>query len=158
MFTTTALTGEQVLVSGTDVRGTTDSTIVDGSQWAQLQRDRALSQAHNEFDAKVEAFFAPVVEAAEQVRAAHTVTLDPLMYIVEQEGAPGTPERSEKLTTLEPGSVILRAIAEGLTDRLLWVKGELLVTAAPIANERADLYSFPEEEVADEPFGESPAL
>lgn len=159
MFETIALANDAVLVQGTDVRGTYGSTVVDGKQWNELNRRRLVDDATKDFDAAITEFFAPVVEAAEKAAKAVKVELDPLLYIVEQEGTPGTPSQREHLTHLEPGSVILRAIAEGHTDRLIWVNGELLVTAAPQSNPRAGLYDHPQDESSgEEPFGESPAF
>lgn len=145
-FNTTALAGDQFLVEGSDARGHHDSTVVDGRQWMRLTRNNQRRDALAKFDSEVEEFFAPLVEAAEAAQTAGRLELDPLLYVVEQEGSAGTPGSREIVTELEPGSVILRAIEEGHLDRLLWVKGELLLTAAPLQDRRkAGHYDIPED-------------
>lgn len=133
-FTATPLAHHEYLVEGTDAAGVSDSTVVDGTQWdAVLERQR-VQEAHGTFDEKVAEFFAPLMEAIDEINAARAqVDIDPLLYIVEQEAVEGRQAQSQKLLPLDHGAVILRAISTGAFDRLRWVKGELVVTATPAA-------------------------
>lgn len=148
-FTTTALADDRYLVEGQDVRGVTGQVIVDGTQWNQMQRRRELTEAHKEFDLKVEAFFAPLSEAISEINSAKKIEVDPLLYVVEQEAVEGSAAREERLIRLTPDSVILRAIAEGKDDRLIWVGGELVLTAEPVITRQPGHYDIPEDPVKD---------
>ena len=48
-FTTTALVGNRVLVRGTDFLGTEGSTVLDSSQWVELNRHKQHKSATKEF-------------------------------------------------------------------------------------------------------------
>jgi len=132
-FTTTKLAGDRTLIEGTDRRGTSGSQVVWSHEWDMLLREQEISKAHDVFDAKVEEFFAELTEAADMLHQAHQVQLDPLLYIVESEAVEGQPARAESVRQLDPATVLLRAIATGNDDRLIWVNGQLEVTAAPVA-------------------------
>lgn len=128
-FTTINLANDQVLVEGTDIRGNSGSVVLDGTEWNAMQERNRINGAFEKFDESVEAFFAPLVEAAKQVSEAHKVTIDPLLYIVEQEEVQPQEGKSERLIRLNADTVVLRAIALDKTDRLIWVNGTLVVTA-----------------------------
>ena len=81
-FTTSRLTGERVLVRGTDVFGTTGSTVLDSSQWTEVNSRKEFSQATDEFDAAVQAFFAPLTEAAEKINKKLEKPTDACRYVV----------------------------------------------------------------------------
>lgn len=127
-FTTINLANDQVLVEGTDIRGNSGSVVLDGTEWNAVQERDRINGAFKKFDESVEAFFAPLVEAAKQVSEAHKVTIDPLLYIVEQEEVQPQEGKSERLIRLGADTVVLRAIALDKTDRLIWVNGTLVVT------------------------------
>lgn len=131
-FNYTELTGDQFLIEGTDNRGTSGSLVVDGSEWNALKQQNELASAHERFDAKVEDFFAEIIDAVDELEQAHKVTIDPLLYIVEQEEVVGTAPQREVLRTLQHGTVLLRAIESGKTDRFLWVNGDIVLAKAPI--------------------------
>ena len=128
-FTTINLANDQVLVEGTDIRGNSGSVVLDGTERNAMQERDRISGAFEKFDESIEAFFAPLVEAAKQVSEAHKVTIDPLLYIVEQEEVQPQEGKAERLVRLGTDTVILRAIALDKTDRLIWVNGSLVVTA-----------------------------
>jgi len=132
-FTTVALANNRVLVRGTDGFGKSGETVVDGTEWAAFKQRQETAQLHATFDAKVEEFFAPLIEAAEAVDQAHKVELDPLLFIVEQEGSTGREAQPEIVRQLSHDSVILRALESGAADRLVWVGDDTLeVTAQPV--------------------------
>lgn len=128
-FTTINLANDQVLVEGTDIRGNSGSVVLDGTEWNAMQERDRINGAFKKFDESIEAFFAPLVEAAKQVSEAHKVTIDPLLYVVEQEEVQPQEGKAERLVRLGPDTVVLRAIALDKTDRLIWVNGSLVVTA-----------------------------
>ena len=63
-FTTTALVGNRVLVTGTDFLGTEGKAVLDSSQWVAVNARKQHKQASKEFDDAVEEFFKPLTEAA----------------------------------------------------------------------------------------------
>ena len=130
-FTTTALATECFLVEGTDVRGRYGECVVFGSEWLEIKRALGTDTAKAQLDAAVEEFFKPLVEAADAFAAAKAPTMDALSTIVLNEGTTGEPAREREVLVLGQSSQILRAIEEGTTDRLLWVDGSLVLTAAP---------------------------
>lgn len=132
-FTTIALANDLVLVEGTDARNVFGQTTVDAREWNHMLKVDEVKDAHEAFDAALEEFFAPITEAAELASEAHKVVLDPLLYVVVQEEVNGVQAEHALVRTLEQGTVILRAISTGATDRLIWVNGELVLTAHPVA-------------------------
>jgi hypothetical protein len=132
-FSITALVGNEVLVEGTDVRGNVGSIVLRPSQWVAIKRQADIDDAHGAFDAKVEEFFAELTNAVDELDQAHRVVLDPLLYVVEQEGTAGTPTQREVITELDHDSVIVRAIETGNDARVIWVNGNLTLLAQAVA-------------------------
>ena len=64
-FSTLSLTGERIVVKGTDIEGGVGETILDASQWNELKARKTFDSATDAFNEAVEAFFAPLMEAAE---------------------------------------------------------------------------------------------
>lgn len=127
-FTTVALTGDRVLVKGTDRFGTTGETVLDGSTWAEVKRHTAFKDAESTFNEAVEDFFAPLMEAADQLQSTLSVRKpDPDTYVVLEEGEAATPGRQREVIHLDADSVVLRLIEAGQTDRLVWVMDRLEV-------------------------------
>jgi hypothetical protein len=131
-FQTIELANNNVLVKGTDALGVSGQTVIDGTYWAERKRRAQIEDAHEKFDAAVEEFYAPIVAAMEATNKAVQIDRDPLLYVVEQEASEGAHAREEVVVRLDDASVILRAIEQGRTDRLIWVGDKLVVTAAPV--------------------------
>ena len=130
-FTAIALAKEYFLVEGTDVRGNYAGCVVYGGEWLAIKRALGTDTAKKQLDAAIEEFFKPLVEAADAFTAAKAPVVDALSVVVLNEGTAGEPAREREVVHLTRDSQILRAIEEGATDRLLWVNGELMITAAP---------------------------
>ncbi len=131
-FTTTLLVnGGGTLVQGTDVNGVYGQTVVDSSQWEEIKADQNFSAAAADFDKAVDKFFAPILKAAEKLEAKIEVntTPDPISYIVLKEPVEGVAPEAGDLRRLTRDSMVLRLIESGNTDRLVWVDGNLEVTA-----------------------------
>ena len=129
-FTTTNLSHQRVLVEGQDHRGTHGTTVLDGAEWAAIKAELSHADAHDDFDAAIEAFFAPLTEAAEKLSETHSgPDLDPSEYIVLQRGEAATEAVPEEVITLSRDSQILRLIEEGSHERLIWVQEQLEVMA-----------------------------
>ena len=132
-FTTIALTGNKVLVEGTDVRGLSDSQVVDSTQWDRVKSHSTYKVALAAVDDAIATLIAPITAAVEAANeAAKPATLDPLLYFVEQDEIEHVAGQQKMLTKLNADSVILRAIEEGQGDRLLWVQHQLVLSAAPV--------------------------
>ena len=130
-FTTIALANECFLVGGTDVRGKYGECVIHGGEWLAIKRALGTDTAKEQLNAAIEEFFKPLVEAADAFAAAKAPVVDALSVVVLNEGTAGEPAREREVIHLSQSSQILRAIEEGATDRLLWVDGELVITAAP---------------------------
>ena len=130
-FTATALANESFLVEGTDIRGKYGECIVFGGEWLEIKRALGTDTAKEQLDAAIEEFFKPLVEAADAFAEAKAPVVDALSVVVLNEGTTGEPAREREVVHLGRYAQILRAIEEGTTDRLLWVDGSLVLTAAP---------------------------
>lgn len=127
-FTTMNLTGERVLVRGTDVTGKDGETVLDSSQWNEVNRHRGVAEASADFDAEVDNFFAPLLRAAEKFETARAGRdEDPIAKFVIHEGTPAVEGREEIAVHLNKDSIVLRLIERGDTDRLVWVGDSLEV-------------------------------
>lgn len=143
-FTTAKLTNERVLVKGTDRFGTEGTTVLDGSEWAEVQRRYSFTEATQNFDATVEEFFAPLFEATDKLDASlKRPGPDPITYVVFDEGVEGTPSRHRDVVRLNQDSVVLRLIEQGNFDRLVWVLDSLEVMTVEELPEVADLEGGP---------------
>lgn len=131
-FTTTALANEFFLVEGTDVRGKYGECVIHGGEWLAIKRALGTDTAKAQLDAAIEEFFKPLVEAADAFAEAKAKALvvDALSVVILNEGTTGEPAREREVVHLGRNALILRAIEEGATDRLLWVGDELVITAA----------------------------
>lgn len=135
-FTQTALTGNEILIEGVDRRGHAGEQVVFSTQWEDIKRHASYHTALTLVDDAIAALVAPIQAAVDEVNAVMAVPeLDPLLYYVEHdevEGVESTPAIISKLST---DSIILRALEEGLEDRLIWVQGKLVLTANPVPTE-----------------------
>ena len=129
-FNTTNLAGQRVLVTGSKKN---QQTILDSTEWDSVKAHQAYHLAGDEFDAAVAAFFAPIVEAAEQANAALAESLpkrDDAFVVVLSEGIEGVEEVEPEVVQLGRDAAILRMIESGDTSRLIWVGDTIEITAA----------------------------
>lgn len=130
-FTTLNLTGNRVLVKGTDDQGTTGETVLFAEEWNRVKAHRAHLQAEAEFENTVEEFFSPIMEAVEKFSTAGELEdVDPISYVVLHEGTEAVQGRDEHGIKLGRDSIVLRLLESGDTSRLVWVGGQLEVLAA----------------------------
>lgn len=130
-FNTTGLSGDRVLVTGSDEQGQSRQVILDATEFNHYWKQDLQEKAAQAFDAAVEAFFAPLTDAAEKVEAELRTAHDPAFYVVVQESSPGSQEKHEILHKLGKDTVVLRMLHEGNTSRLLWVGDSIEVLALP---------------------------
>lgn len=141
-FTITRLVNHRAIVQGVDIFGVEGQTIIDTEQWEELvARDQHLL-AHEEFDAAVEEFYAPLTTAADKVTETLSVPEDDIAILTLELGQEAVEGRDALQVRLTRGSVIMRLIEDNETDRLVWVDNDLEVLAAS--------------EVEDATFGEDP--
>lgn len=132
-FTLTKLAGSGTLVEGTDTRGNYGQALLDSSQWDEIKRHDLHQEAVASIDDAIAALVAPITEAIESARSKVAAPeLDPLLYVVEQEGEDHVPGAPRIVSKLNPDSVVLRAIEEGADDRLLWLNDRLVLAAEPV--------------------------
>ena len=131
MFETMDLTGERVLVKGTDSLGTEGSQVLDASEWNAVKAHGSFHQASTEFDEAVEEFFAPLVEAAEKLEKAGAPSAkpDPATFVVFSEEVEGRESKAAEVHHLGHDAVVLRLLERGDHDRLVWVNDQLEVLA-----------------------------
>lgn len=127
-FSITRLVNHRVLVQGEDTFGTSGKVTLNSEQWDEINADTQYSQALDAFDAAVESFFAPLIEAADAATAATLPSpQDPMSYVVLNEAVEGVEAKSAQLIHLNDDSIVIRLIESGDTDRLVWVDGKLEV-------------------------------
>ena len=124
-FTTTQLVGGGTLVEGTDINGKSGTTILLSDSWNMVQEYRRTSMAKEAFDAEVEAFFEPLVTAANDAQALIDGPKPTNLSVVELV----TPSKGEEgfSVELDTDGVILRLLDEGGFSQLRWVSDDLLV-------------------------------
>lgn len=126
-FSVQTMLGDQALVSGSDIHGNEGKTLVSTLQWDELKVKKNFSSATADFDAAVEAFFAPLVEASDKAKTAMAgKPKDPAEYIVLTAATEGVDAKPADIVALSKDSIILRLIEEGNTDRLVWVDDSTL--------------------------------
>ena len=131
-FSTTDLTGNRVLVEGTDARGHYGSQVIDANEWLEIKGALKHNEAHEQFDDTVRSFFAPLMEAVDALQADHQPQLDPLSYVVVQEGVDSVQGQDEIAVRLSPDSMILRLLeSDPQTGRLIWVNDVLEILPEP---------------------------
>jgi hypothetical protein len=135
MFNTTKLAGNRTLVSGTDQFGITNKAVIDSTEWEAIKAESDHKNAHQEFDAAVEAFYAPLTEAMEAIEELHKApAIDPLFQVVLNEGTEGTAGEAKVVRHLSKDSAILRLLEQDAnTTRLVWVGDDLEITAEDVA-------------------------
>ena len=133
-FHTTDLSGNRVLVEGTDVRGNSGNQVIDANEWLEIKGALKHNEAHEQFDDTVRSFFAPLMEAVDALRADRQPELDPLSYVVVQEGVDSVQGQDEIAVRLSPDSMILRLLEQDpQTSRLIWVNEVLEILPEPTA-------------------------
>ena len=133
-FSTIDLTGNRVLVEGTDARGHYGSQVIDASEWLEIKGALKHNEAHEQFDDAVRSFFDPLMQAVDALQADHQPQLDPLSYVVVQEGVDSVQGRDEIAVRLSTDSMILRLLEDDpQTGRLIWVNDVLEILPEPTA-------------------------
>lgn len=143
-FNTKALAGDRILVTGNPGQ----QTILHTQQWNTIKREQGKSVLLEDFDSKIEEFFAPLLAAQETLDKALTPVIDPAFTIVLNEGKESQPGEPAVVVELDDDSAVARLIETGQLDRLIWVGDdtiEILEYEAPaIVDEdvAADLAEF----------------
>lgn len=127
MLEVTELLNGAWLVEGEDIKGNTGRTVLYSESWNTLRAIQAHQAATEEFEQRVEEFFAPIVKAADEAAAAVTAPVDD--WAVVQIGE--TIEGSDALTLeLDAAGVLLRLLDETDHTTLRWVESSILVAVA----------------------------
>jgi hypothetical protein len=131
-FTITKLAGDRALVKGRDASGTHGQQILDAAEWTELNAQTKHMEAHEAFDAAVEAFFAPLNNAVDALKDTAKPKHDPLFFVTIQEKSEAVEGTDEILVRLNHDSAVLRLIEQDPdTDRLLWVNDTLEILELP---------------------------
>lgn len=136
-FKITRLIGSRALVRGEDVTGNTGETVLDTTQWDELNQHKAVDAAEGEFAAAVEAFFEPLTKAADALGQKLERPEDSLGYVVIHEGREAVAGEPAHVVQLSHDSKILRLLEAGNESRLVWVMDHLEIldmdSTAPVA-------------------------
>lgn len=115
MFEVTPLADGRTLVEGADARGKEGSIALWSPAWTAYQEFLVKTEAMAKFDKTVEDFFAPLVEASEELA---TATEDTWAEITVGENVEGVTARTFRL---DPAGRILRILAETDGSSLRWI-------------------------------------
>lgn len=129
-FTITRLANQQALIAGTDKFGTEGKTVVSTARFDEVNRELSVLDAQDSFDNKVESFFAPLVEAVDELRkaAAAVPVNDPASYVTVRTGTEGTVGEQGLTLYFDADGTVLNLIENGDHSRLVWMGDRLLVT------------------------------
>lgn len=129
-FNVKKIVGGGTLVSGTDGTGRDGRTILHSEKWDMYLDVLAHNHASKVFDANVEEFFKPLVEAAEAAKAiAHPTPAYDWTKLTISEGKDGEEAVTVDLTGDLDG-IVLRILHEGRHDLLEWAADDVLVAIA----------------------------
>jgi PAS domain-containing protein len=120
MFEVTSLLDGRTLVEGTDIKGVQGRTVLWSPAWQAVLDYRKQDEAMAEFDKTVEAFFAPLTEAADKLAE---TTVNPWGTVTLGENVEGVTAREVQL---DSQGVILRLLAETDGSMLRWVGDDLV--------------------------------
>lgn len=130
-FSTTKLLNGRVLVRGTDRFDVTGETVLSSEQWDEVNAHKQYDLAADAYDRAVEEFFAPIMEAGEQLeKAVSRKPQDSVGYVVLREPVEGVQPEPGHIVKLNKASIVLRLIEQGSYDRLVWVGTELEILEA----------------------------
>ena len=129
-FNTTKLTNHRVLIEGPKGR----HYIADGSQLVDIDAYLDAKDAEEQFNSEAEAFFAPLLDAADKVEAALKARSDARDAYTEKviftEGRPAIPAVEEDSVVLTHDSQVLIRLRRGDDSQLRWVgKDRILIVA-----------------------------
>ena len=120
MFEVTPLLDGRTLVEGTDIKGVEGRTVLSSPAWQAVLDYRKQDEAMAEFDKTVEAFFAPLTEAADKLAE---TTVNPWATVTIGESVEGVTAREVEL---DEQGIILRLLAETDGSMLRWVGNDLV--------------------------------
>ena len=126
MFTVTPLINAQYLVTGSDITGQSGTVVLESEAWDFVKHMRAHEVADAEFDAAVEEFFAPIVDAATKRASALTRPGNQWATVTFGEDVEGSRARTIELDT---AGIILRILEETDGSALRWANGQLVAVA-----------------------------
>ena len=126
MFIVTPLINAQYLVTGTDITGQSGTVVLESEAWDFVKHLRAHEVADAEFDVAVEAFFAPIVDAAAKARATVARPGNQWATVTFGEDVEGSKARTIELDT---AGIILRILEETDGSALRWANGQLVAVA-----------------------------
>ena len=129
-FNTTKLTNHRVLIEGPKGQ----HYIADGSQLVDIDAYLDAKDAEEQFNSEAEAFFAPLLDAADKVEAAFKARSDARDAYTEKviftEGRPAIPAVEEDSVELTHDSQILIRLRRGDDSQLRWAgKDQILIVA-----------------------------
>lgn len=152
-FAIQKLASERALVTGHDEYGKPRRTILSTLEYSEVKAEHAKQIAVEDFDAAIEEFYAPIIEAAEAIKRSVDQVEDPDFFVETQAESEGTPAQPRVVRRLQRDTVILRLIESGNTDRLIWVDDtiEILAYEAP-SNEDITVPELAEVSEDDAPF------
>ena len=131
-FTQTRLVGNRMLVKGEDYTGGVGETILDTTEWDEVQALIQMKQAEAEYSDTVSEFYATITAAADRLAETKANRTEDPDTVVELEPAvEGVAGSTGRRIVLGHDATVLRLLAEGKDNRLLWVGDSLEVVENP---------------------------
>ena len=127
-FNAVALAGGRTLVTGQDDNLVQHSAILDSTQWNEIKEQQQRVAAGKEMDDAIRAFYSPLTEAAEKLKAKVT-PVDEAFFVEVAEAVPAVEGKAGMQIALTRDSVILRLLESGDTSRLIWVGDTIEILA-----------------------------
>ena len=119
LFNITKLAGHKLLVTGT----ANQAVVLDTTEWDGVAAIIAEHDAQHTYDEQVEAFFAPLTEAADKLENATLATdlQDPAFVVTLHDEVEGTESKDAVQMHLSNEATIVRLLLAGDFSRLIWV-------------------------------------
>ena len=125
VFNLTRLANSRALVQGTDPG---ESQILSTEEWDAVDQHLLQHVAADAFDAAATEFFKPLTDAVDklnQLQAESLPASNPLETLVLREATEAVKGDEGEIIFLGHDAQVLRAIATGQTELLLWVNGSI---------------------------------
>lgn len=117
------------IVRGKDATGKKGKVVLFSAIYESVVAYRKAQAAEEDFDNEVRGFFAPLLEAAEELKARTRQVEDDPTIVTLDEGVEAVEGVEPLRVQLDDDGFVMMVLDEGDHDTLRWVKGQLEVVA-----------------------------